>query len=139
MKNILVEHNDGWFGTTETELRINAKGLGVLDKTAEHVFTHGQCHALTLHKLTGWPLKGWSYPGKNNGVPNHVTVFCPDNEMFLDIKGWAEKPRWGCDTVDELDPVEVSNFHSYLKPDFKAAEPFAKAVLKKFAPEKLAA
>lgn len=82
---IVVEANaNSWFGSEQFELT-----PGVIDETAEHVFTRGQCHALALaiHDETGWPIVGIA--GDGNHHPGHCAIERPDGRI-IDITGYAE-------------------------------------------------
>jgi hypothetical protein len=129
-------------GTTFVEItgcrRREINTEGIIDCDAEYAFTRGQCHALALalHRLTGWQLYGLYKPNER-GTPSHTVVRSPDGE-YIDINGnnalkdWREyypavKPK----AVTEAQVLEFEN-DDYVKPDIKAAMPYAKALASKY-------
>ena len=108
---------------------------GVIDITAQKVFTRGHCHslALALHELTKWPIYGVDI---SDGTPGHFVVKTPKGK-FLDIEGLHTADTWHNINKNSTRPSTIFKWSSgrrsiYFKPEVKKATPFAKAVLKKY-------
>jgi hypothetical protein len=138
MNKVTVEHYAGWFGTTEAELTIDDKGLGVIDEEAELVFTRGQCHSLAvaIHEETGWPIYGlYTKFDSGDNSPSHCLVYSPTLNNFIDIKGPDAINRlnvfepYKTATRKEVTVEDVNNFSGYLPLNVTAARPFAKTIL----------
>ena len=130
---------DSWCGLCT--LTIDEQNMGVVDKEAKIAFTRGQCHALalTLHQLTGWPIKGVSYYRRNSWeAPSHWLVYWREQRVYVDIEG-AKKHPWigGAKLVvthRRLSPKRAkSGLDGYKRPDLAAAMPFARTILKQIA------
>ena len=138
MKHIRVHH---WqYGRSVTiELAVDDAGYGVLNNTAITAFKRGQCHALALaiHELTGWPIKGLGRYDKQDAPdsPAHCVVWCPKLKMYVDIDGKVSRNYYRNDRGwkvlnRNVSPSRAKTFKAYLKPNMRAARPFAKTILR---------
>ncbi len=115
------------------EITIDAEGK-VVDENAIRAFTNGQCHAfaLAVHMLTGWEMKGLSRHGEDKNSPNHCVVVAPDGRL-LDIHGKKAAVNaqiMGWENQTPLTKTAIKRgLRYYVKPDVKAALPFARTVL----------
>ena len=133
-----VTHYSGWGWTTQTTLTIDDNGFGVTNEEARVAFYRGQCHALALalNSLTGWQIKGVSRACKSRDEsPEHCAVWCPKLKAYIDVKGAHNSAPKLSDSKSRivqrrLSPRRVPNLDGYLKPNVKAAMPFARTILR---------
>lgn len=110
---------------------------GIVDDNAIRAFTYGQCHALALaiRKLSGLPLVGiWRDYDRDKDEPAHIAVLLPNGEL-LDIQGLDVESRWPVRKIKRVSESKVKGYEYYVEPNLKAAEPFAKTLIKKYSKE----
>jgi hypothetical protein len=134
-----VKHYAGFGSTTQTTLTIDDDGFGVINEEARLAFYRGQCHALALalNSLTGWQIKGVSRAWRStDDAPDHCVVWCLKLRAYVDIKGAhnrAPKLNDSCKSRvvnRRLSARKVPTLDGYLKPNVKAAMPFARTILR---------
>ena len=124
----------GWafFGLTDYPVHVTPKrNLGVLDKDAIRAFSRGQCHsfAYQMNKETQWPMIG---VGDYGGSPNHLLVYVPHLDDYLDIRGLGAMRRRpdAEEMVQELSSSMIEKgLEGYLPLNIYAAKPFVKSML----------
>lgn len=134
-RNKKVSIWNGWFGRTTVELTIDDEGFGVIDENAKRAFQHGQCHALAIaiSQMTGWPIKGMGRPNYDEpDSPQHCVVWSPTLKKYVDINGVSTKPMLNSWRIinRRISRKKAPNLQYYMKPDMKAAIPFAKTILR---------
>lgn len=136
-QRLTLNANRGW-GDYDYELE-----AGVIDDTAEHVFTHGHCHslALALHEATGWDIIGSLSGWNGDDTPDHVGVLVPGpTPEVLDIHGTWDADDWlaeyGGVEWRRVDPEEAYGAFDrmYRKPDVEAARHWVYPVLEEYVP-----
>lgn len=126
-----------WHGAhAGTDLLVDADGFGVIDETAQRVFTQGQCHtlALALHEQTGWPLVVDARHGDFYDW-GHVCVQHPDAGL-VDISGLSAPSlkvgsfHWAQTIIEPEDVPDLP--HAFDIPDhaLATAHCFARTVLR---------
>ena len=111
---------------------------GTINKNATKAFSNGQCHALAIaiSMLTKCKIYGVCDCNNAPSDPGHLVVKHPKTGAYIDILGtgavgrWRKK--WGPVTLHELTIDQAKKLDSYLRPNIKAAKPFAKKLVEKY-------
>lgn len=76
----------------------------------------------------------WREGERNYDEPAHVAIQLPNGEL-LDIQGLGVECRWDVDRLKRVGEKRVRGFDYYVKPNVKAAMPFAKNLVKQYSKE----
>jgi hypothetical protein len=115
------------FGTHYLSLPVEGEPLS---EEAQFAFIHGQCHAfaIALHMLTGWQIVADDdFLGRAKG---HILVRMPDGKGVVDAYEIEEdNPLFQPITPKDIFNAYRKKYRGWLKPNVRAALPFAKARL----------
>jgi hypothetical protein len=117
---------------------------GNIDYHARWIFTAGHCHSLavTLNKLTGWPICGHGFNFYDDptfaDMPGHMFVHSPKG--YLGITGIMEWHSVYSDvrvmTIKEVRHwISLGHLGGYRKPNYQLARPYAERLLLNYFPE----
>ena len=108
--------------------------LGVLDESAEYVFSAGHCHALALaiHERTGWPLLAMSGRHSLRANLQHMVVVMPDGK-WLDVNGPQEpEERYYFQSMTAAEVAKMGKIEYWKNPQTEIAREFVQPVFERY-------